>query len=368
MDHSLTGEISDAPDGNTLAESDAPSGMKLFSVAPMMELTDRYCRSFHRVLSHRATLYTEMITALAVVHGDRNHLLGFDDAELPVALQLGGSDPDVMAEAAVIGEQYGYTEVNINCGCPSDRVKSGRFGACLMAEPEIVAACVDKMQKRVSMPVTVKCRIGIDRDDDFEPFEKFIRIVAGAGCDTFVVHARKAWLDGLSPKENRNIPPLRYDFVDQIKDLYPGKTFILNGGLKAHEQALQASARLDGVMIGREACSNPWVLSEVDHLYYGCEKTDRSRFDIVEAFYPYMEKQLANGVPLGRLAKPLLGLFHAQPGGRLWRRMLSETMWIDTAGVHTVQRALDEVQNVTAQIERDNQPMPQQESHHADRQ
>lgn len=327
-----------------------PSGLKHFSVAPMMEITDRYCRSFHRVLTKRATLYTEMITALAIIHGDRNNLLEFDADELPLALQLGGSDPQIMAEAAAIGEQYGYSEININCGCPSDRVKSGRFGACLMAEPERVAECFVAMTGQVNIPVTVKCRIGIDRDDSFEPFEKFIATLVAAGCKHFVVHARKAWLDGLSPKDNRTIPPLRYDFVDRIKNQYPEKQFILNGGLQTHEQSRECSEQLDGVMIGREACSNPWLLSEVDHLYYGAEQDQRSRYDIVEGFYPYIQHQLDNGVPLGRIAKPMLGLFHAQAGGRLWRRSLSETMWLDSAGLHTIERALTVVQQAATEL------------------
>ncbi len=321
-----------------------------FYVAPMMEITDRYCRNFHRVLSKRAILYTEMITSAAIVHGDRERLLGYENAEHPVVLQLGGSDPIQMAEAAAIGEQFGYDEININVGCPSDRVKSGRFGACLMAEPELVAECVATMRSRVNVPVTVKCRIGIDRDDSFEPFERFVRIVATGGCDTFVVHARKAWLDGLSPKENRNIPPLRYEYVDQIKALYPDKAFILNGGLLSHEQALDSSRSLDGVMMGREVCSNPWLLTQVDHLYYGEEKDQRSRFEIVEQTYPYIESQLGSGVPLGRIVKPMLGLFHAEAGGRLWRRSLSESMWLDGAGLQELQCALDTVRQTADKL------------------
>ena len=329
----------------------ASPGTTSFSVAPMMEITDRYCRSFHRVLSQRALLYTEMITAAAVVHGDQNALLDFDSAEHPVVLQLGGSDARLMTRSAVIGEQHGYSAININCGCPSDRVKSGRFGACLMAEPELVAESFAAMQSAVSVPVTVKCRIGIDRDDSFEPFERFVRIVADAGCNYFVVHARKAWLDGLSPKENRTIPPLKYEYVDQIKSLYPDTQFILNGGLLSHQQAIANSASIDGVMLGREVCSNPWMLSSVDHLYYGEKADDRTRFQIVEECYPYIENQLARGVVLGKLMKPMLGLFHAQPGGRLWRRILSETMWIEGAGLHTVKKALDAVARVAEEVQ-----------------
>ncbi len=335
---------------STVKNGIAEPGNTSFSVAPMMEITDRHCRSFHRELTSKAVLYTEMITAAAIVHGDRSHLLDFNQSEHPVVLQLGGSDTRLMTESAVIGEQYGYGEVNINCGCPSDRVKSGRFGACLMAEPELVAACVTAMQSAVNIPVTVKCRIGIDRDDSFEPFERFIDVVANAGCDTFVVHARKAWLDGLSPKENRNVPPLRYEYVEQIKGLYPDKQFVLNGGLLSHDQALACGQSLDGVMLGREVCSNPWLLSQVDHLYYGDDENSRTRYQVVEACYPYIEAQLGNGVPLGKLLKPMLGLFHAQPGGRLWRRMLSETMWTEGAGLHTLQKALSVVRQTADEV------------------
>jgi len=314
----------------------------------MMEITHRHCRYFHRKISRCATLYTEMITCPALIHGDRDQLLGFDAAELPLVLQLGGSDPKQMAQCATMGEDFGYTAININVGCPSDRVKSGRFGACLMAEPEIVGECVSEMQKHLSIPVTVKCRIGIDRDDSFEPFEQFVCTVSEAGCETFIVHARKAWLDGLSPKENRTIPPLRYEFVRQIKALYPHLNIALNGGLTNHDQCFAEAKNLDGVMMGREACSNPWVLNPVDNLYFDAEyDAQRSRFDIVESMYEYIEEQRAADVPLGALLKPMLGLFHAQPGGRLWRRILSETMWTEGAGVHTVEKALQCVKDTT---------------------
>lgn len=348
-------QISNRDTGKHEYSPAADSGKPSFSVAPMMEITDRYCRSFHRLLSKHAVLYTEMITASAVVHGDRSHLLDFDKAELPVVLQLGGSDSDLMTQSAVIGEQQGYSAININCGCPSDRVKSGRFGACLMAEPELVAKLFSAMQAAISIPVTVKCRIGIDRDDSFEPFQKFVRIVADAGCDTFIVHARKAWLDGLSPKENRTVPPLRYEYVERIKSLYPDKQFILNGGLLSHRQAIANSGLVDGVMLGREVCSNPWMLSEVDHLYYGEAANSRTRFQVVESYYPTIEKYLAKGVPLGKLMKPILGLFHAQPGGRLWRRALSETIWLSGAGLHTVEKALDAVRQTTDDMQRRSQ-------------
>ena len=221
-----------------------------------------------------------------------------------------------------------------------------------MAEPELVAQSFIAMKAVVKIPVTVKCRIGIDRDDSFEPFERFVRIVADAGCESFIVHARKAWLDGLSPKENRTIPPLKYEYVDQIKNLYPDLQFVLNGGLSTHQQAIANSRNIDGVMLGREVCSNPWMLNEVDHLYYGAEVNSRTRYDVVEACYSYIENHLAQGVSLGKIMKPMLGLYHAQPGGRLWRRILSETMWGEGAGLHTVQRALDAVRLAAEDVRR----------------
>lgn len=350
----------------------------------MMEMTDRYCRYFHHQLTHRALLYSEMVTTNAIIFGDREHLLGFDlpdGVEAPV-LQLGGSDPDALARCAAIGAQFGYQQINLNCGCPSDRVQSGRFGACLMAEPKLVAECVQAMSDAVEIPVTVKCRVGIDRDDSYELFAGFIQTVADAGCETFIVHARKAWLDGLSPKENREIPPLRYEFVQRIKGEMPHITFVLNGGLQQHRQSLsflsehpgasqamasgssgnllngngqpvdsQADAMkipLNGVMWGREAYRNPWQLSEVDALYYGEPVRNRSRFELVEVMYPYIESKIAGGVPLGRITRHMLGLFQAQPGGRLWRRHLSENAWKKGAGVEVVAEALLQVQRAAS--------------------
>lgn len=315
-----------------------------FSVAPMMELTDRHCRSFHRCLSAYAVLYSEMVTCNAILHGDKDYLLGFNADESPVVLQLGGCDPADLAVCAKIGEQYGYTEINLNVGCPSDRVQSGRFGAALMAEPQLVADCVSAMRSAVSIPVTVKCRVGIDRSDQYEPFEHFIRTVHQGGCELFVVHARKAWLDGLSPKENRDIPPLRYDFVQRIKREYPHIQFVINGGLQTHEQALSlmnnTEPALDGVMSGRVAYRNPWILSEVDALYYGSAKSHCDRFAVVEAFLPYIEAELHKGNRLGRITRHMLGLFQGQPGGRLWRRHLSENAWQEGADASVVIDAL----------------------------
>jgi len=240
-----------------------------FSVAPMMELTDRHYRFFARLLSRKALLFTEMVTAKAIIHGDRNYLLGFNPEENPLALQLGGSDPSELAAAAKIGEQYGYDEINLNVGCPSDRVQSGRFGACLMAEPELVAGCISAMQDSVAVPVTVKCRIGIDREDRYEPFEEFVATVAATGCNRFYVHARKAWLDGLSPRENREIPPLRYDYVYRLKETIANLDICINGGIADWPAVLQHLRRVDGVMLGRAAYYQPELLMQVDELVYG---------------------------------------------------------------------------------------------------
>ena len=322
-----------------------------FCVAPMMELTDRFCRVFHRCLSSRALLYSEMVTCNAILHGDKDYLLGFDTVESPVALQLGGSEPSDLAACARIGQQYGYSEINLNVGCPSDRVQSGRFGACLMAEPELVAQCVAAMQEAVDIPVTVKCRIGIDRSDAYEPFAEFIDTVHLAGCSLFIVHARKAWLDGLSPKENRDIPPLKYEYVQRIKHEMPQVDFVLNGGLHSHEQAraltTDCDTPLDGVMLGRQAYRNPWLLSEVDTLYYGQPQTTVTRFDVVESYLPHIEQTLATGVKLGKMTRHILGLFQGQPGGRIWRRYLSEHAWKDGAGAEVVVEALRQVEAAT---------------------
>ena len=339
-------------------ESDNSASVHAFSVAPMMELTDQFCRYFHRCLSKHALLYSEMVTSNAIIHGDRDYLLGFDPSEHPVVLQLGGSDPAAMAQSAKIGQQYGYAQINMNVGCPSDRVQSGRFGACLMAEPDLVADCISAMQEAVNIPVTVKCRVGIDRDDAYEPFANFIETLRKSGCDTFVVHARKAWLDGLSPKENRDVPPLRYDFVQRIKQAMPDTTFILNGGLHEHQQALtflssQSSGNdipLDGVMLGRDAYRNPWLLNDVDHLYYGDTASTRSRADVVELMIPYIENQLARGVRLGKVSRHMLGLYQGQPGGRLWRRHISENAWREGAGIDVLKQALELVENAAARF------------------
>ncbi len=319
------------------------------SVAPMMDWTDRHCRVFHRQLTHRALLYTEMLTTGAVIHGDRDHLLGYDPCEHPVALQLGGSDPAELADAARIGQDLGYDEINLNCGCPSDRVQSGRFGACLMAEPDTVARGVDAMRKAVSVPVTVKCRIGIDDQDAETDFTRFIETVASAGCDTFIVHARKAWLDGLSPKQNRDVPPLDYGRVYRLKEARPDLHVSINGGIETLEQALVHLEHVDGVMLGRAAYQHPWLLADVDRLIFGAaENPVASRMDAAERMTGYIEQRQAQGDYITRITRHMMGLFHAQPGGRLWRRMLSEDARRDGAGVEVLHDALGVVADAMA--------------------
>ena len=318
---------------------------KAFAVAPMMDWTDRHSRMFHRRLSVRALLYTEMVTAAAIRHGDRQRLLGFDAREHPVALQIGGSDPALCAEAARIGEDFGYCEINLNVGCPSDRVQEGRFGACLMAEPTLVADCIAAMGRAVRVPVTVKCRIGIDDQDEEEGLQRFVETVAQAGCKTFIVHARKAWLQGLSPKENREIPPLNYDRVHRLKVSFSDLNIILNGGMSSLNSALPHLATLDGIMLGRAAYHMPWELAEVDSRVYGGQNPVRSRVDAVDALRPFIARELAAGTGLARITRHMLGLFHGQPGGRIWRRVLSEEAHRPGAGLAVIDRALDAVAN-----------------------
>jgi tRNA-dihydrouridine synthase A len=313
----------------------------LVAVAPMMSWTDRHCRYFLRLLSPRARLYTEMVTAAAVLHGDRARLLGFDPAEHPVALQLGGNGPRAMAEAARIGAAFGYDEININVGCPSDRVQSGAFGACLMAHPETVAACVRAMRSEVAVPVTVKTRIGIDEHDSYAFLRDFVMQVAEAGCDTFIVHARKAILGGLSPKENRSVPPLDYERVYRLKAEHPELAIVLNGGITTADQALAHLAHVDGVMIGREAYQNPWFLTELERrLGAPPAAVPQSRHAVVRDMLPYIEAMLARGAELASIARHLLNLFAGQPGARRWRRVLSERAHRAGAGVDVLEQAL----------------------------
>ncbi|MEO6607261.1 MAG: tRNA dihydrouridine(20/20a) synthase DusA [Aestuariivirga sp.] len=317
---------------------------KTFAVAPMMDWTDRHCRAFHRVFSRHAVLYTEMVTGLAVKHGDRQKLLGFDPVEQPVVLQLGGSDPLILAEASKIGEDFGYAEINLNVGCPSDRVQGGHFGACLMAEPKLVADCVSAMQAAVKIPVTVKCRIGIDDQDEERGLSDFVGRVSDAGAKSFIVHARKAWLQGLSPKENREIPPLNYDRVHRLKNEFPELQISINGGLENLDQAMPHLAQLDGVMLGRSAYHNPWILSGVDEaLDFGAGPV-LTRRDVVAQYMPYVDAQLAQGVPLHRITRHMLGLYHAQPGGRIWRQILTVVGAKAGAGASVILQALAAVE------------------------
>jgi tRNA-dihydrouridine synthase A len=314
-----------------------------FSVAPMMDWTDRHDRFFLRQLSGRARLYTEMVTARALAHGEVDRLLAFDPAEQPVALQVGGAEPDLMARAAELAQRFGYAEVNVNVGCPSDRVVSGRFGACLMAEPDTVAACVAAMRRATDLPVTVKTRIGIDDQDSYRDLERFVEAVAAAGCTTFVVHARKAWLNGLSPKENREVPPLDYDRVYRLKAEHPALTVAINGGIKTLDQAAAHLSRVDGVMVGREAYQNPWLLAEVDRRLFGDPPRVDDRLAVVEAMVPYVEARLAEGVALHAITRHMMGLFQGLPGARAWRRHLSEHGPRPGAGVEVLRTAVEPV-------------------------
>jgi tRNA-dihydrouridine synthase A len=305
----------------------------------MMDWTDRHCRVFHRLLAPHARLYTEMVHANAVVLGDRSRLLGFDPVEHPLALQLGGSEPEVLAQAARIGAEWGYDEINLNCGCPSDRVQAGRFGACLMKEPALVAEGVAAMAAAVRVPVTVKCRLGVDDEHDYDRFRAFVDTVAAAGCATFVVHARNAWLQGLSPKENREIPPLRYEWAWRLKRERPDLQVTVNGGIAAQEQARAQLGQVDGIMLGRAAYHDPYLLHALDVALYGGEPRDRA--GLLRALRPYVEVQLGQGAALKHITRHVLGLFHGQPGGRAFRQVLSEGAHRDGADWSLVERAID---------------------------
>ena len=314
-----------------------------FSIAPMMDWTDRHCRFFHRLLSRRARLYTEMLTVGAVLHGDRARLMRFDAAEHPVALQLGGSDPLQLAAAAEIGAAFGFDEINLNVGCPSERVKSGAFGACLMREPELVGDCVAAMKARVKIPVTVKCRTGVDEQDPEAALGALAGRVIAAGCGALIIHARKAWLKGLSPKENRDVPPLDYELVHGLKQLYPNVPVVLNGGLTTFSQMRTELQYVDGVMVGRAAYQDPALLLEVDGAFFGEAPAAASAAAAVEAFIPYAEARLAEGVPLHAMTRHLLGLFNGKPGARAWRRHLATEAVREGAGVEVLRAALAHV-------------------------
>ena len=311
-----------------------------FAVAPMMDWTDRHFRSLMRLISRRAVLYTEMVTTGAIIHGPRERLLAFDPCEHPVALQLGGSEPDELAECARIGEAWGYDAINLNIGCPSDRVKRGRFGACLMAEPELVRDCVAAMRAAVDIPVTVKCRTGIDDQDSEARLAHFVDTVAAGGCETFIIHARKAWLHGLSPKQNRDVPPLDYDRVYRLKQARPDLDIIINGGIRDVAEAAPHLAHVDGVMLGRAVCADPFVLADVDSRLHGLPAMPLDRLTIVRRMLPYIERELARGTRLSAITKHLLNLVQGLPGARAFRRHLSENAPREGAGPEVVEAAL----------------------------
>lgn len=326
--------------GNAAGAGDADGVAVPVSVAPMMDWTDRHCRYFLRLISRHVLLYTEMITADAVLHGDRARLLGYHPAEHPVAAQLGGSDPARLAEAARIAADFGYDEINLNVGCPSDRVRSGRFGACLMAEPDLVARCVDAMRRAAPVPVTVKSRIAIDDQPEWPSLSNFVATVAGAGCTRFIVHARKAWLKGLSPKENRDTPPLRHGLVHRLKSARPDLFVVVNGGIGTMRQIRAHLGRVDGVMLGRAAYRNPYLLAGVDRAFFGDAARPPTRRAVLERLFPYIEAECAEGTPLVAITRHILGLYQGAPGARRWRRHLSENAHREGAGVDVVRNAM----------------------------
>jgi tRNA-dihydrouridine synthase A len=313
-----------------------------FSVAPMMDWTDRHCRVFHRLLTRRTLLYSEMVPAGAIVHGDRERFLAYDESEHPVALQVGGSDPGDLEICARAAADYGYDEINLNVGCPSDRVQRGRFGACLMAEPDLVARCVEAM-RRVEIEVTVKTRIGIDEQDSYEELQAFIGRLTAAGCTTVIVHARKAWLSGLSPKQNREVPPLRHDIVYRLKQDFPDLTIVLNGGVQDLQESRVHLEHVDGVMLGRAAYQSPYILAAADQLIFGEDGPPASRADIALAIMPYAERLASEGTAIKHLTRHILGLFNGESGARLWRRYLSENAHLPGARPQIILDALEQV-------------------------
>ena len=313
------------------------------SIAPMLDLTDRHYRRFLRLMTRQTLLYTEMVTTGAVLRGDQQRLLAYDPAERPLALQLGGSDPAHLAQCARIASEWHYDEVNLNVGCPSDRVQSGRFGACLMAEPDLVAECIGAMRAATTLPITVKTRIGIDDHDSYAELARFIGTVAAGGCEVFIIHARKAWLQGLSPRENREIPPLRYDVIYRLKQDFPALTIVLNGGLTGLDQVEEQLLQVDGAMIGRAAYENPYLLAEADQRLFGIATPPLTRHQAIRALLPYVETRLQQGTPLHCITRHILGLFQGVPGARAWRRYLSEHACRPGAGTGTLEAALQQV-------------------------
>ncbi|MGB5178020.1 MAG: tRNA dihydrouridine(20/20a) synthase DusA [Gammaproteobacteria bacterium] len=319
------------------------TAVPIVAVAPMMDWTDRHCRYLLRQISQHVLLYTEMVTTGAILHGDRARFLRHDPCEHPLALQLGGSEPQQLAECSRIGEDAGYDEINLNVGCPSDRVQSGRYGACLMAEPALVADCIMAMGQAVSVPVTVKTRIGIDDRDSYEELAHFVECVQQAGCETFIIHARKAFLQGLSPKENRTVPPLNYAFACRIKQQFPELCIVINGGITDLDAAARHLTAVDGVMLGRSAYHNPYILAEVDRRLFHDSRPVPSRKDIVQRMLPYIERELNQGTPLKHITRHMLGLFQGMPGARHWRRQLSECGPRPGAGIEVLTRALQQL-------------------------
>ena len=318
-----------------------PAINRRFTIAPMMEWSDRHCRYFWRQLTQEAVLYTEMVTTGAILHAGPERFLPFNPEEEPIALQLGGSNPQDLAKCAKIAQDWGYDEVNLNCGCPSDRVQNGMFGACLMAKPQLVADCIKAMQDQCEIPVTVKHRIGIDDMEDYKDMVAFVEPIAATGCKTFIVHARKAWLQGLSPKENREIPPLKYELVYQLKRDFPELEIILNGGLTDLASCDTPLQHVDGVMLGRAAYQNPYILAEVDQHFYNSDAPVKSREQVLLDFMPYVEKQLTKGVHLNHITRHILGLFQGMPGAKLFRRHLSQNAHLKGAGIEVLQQALN---------------------------
>lgn len=317
----------------------SPNFLHRVSVAPMMACTDRHYRVLARLISKNTLLYTEMVTANAIVHGDQQRLLGFSECEHPIALQVGGSDPNALMQSAQVAQAFGYDEINLNVGCPSDRVQKGKIGACLMLEPELVADCVQAMRSVVDIPVTVKTRIGVDEHDSYDALTHFVKQIQQAGCETLIVHARKAWLKGLSPRENRNVPLLQYDVVHQLKKDFPDMEVVINGGIKTLEDIRTQLTHVDGVMIGREAYSNPFLLASIEREIFGSANMTTCK-DIVLQYVPYVASQLQQGKKLRSMTRHLVGLFQGQPGARQWRRTLSEQGGDDVAGVGVIEKAL----------------------------
>lgn len=327
------------------AEKPVKSINRRFSTAPMMDWSNKHCRYFWRLLTKESLLYTEMVTTGAVIHGDRQRFLDYNDIEHPLALQLGGSDPKQLAQCARYAQEWGYDEVNLNVGCPSDRVQNNRIGACLMDSPDLVADCIKAMQDACDIDVTIKHRIGIDDLDSYEHLHHFVKTVAATGCKTFIVHARKAILSGLSPKENREIPPLQYPLVYRLKHDFPELEIIINGGIQTHADIALHLEQVDGVMLGREAYHNPSILLDADRLYFNGSEPIRDKKELVRGLYPYIEQQLSQGAVLNHISRHTLGLFNGQPGARQYRRYLSENAFRKTSGVEVLEKALSVIQD-----------------------